>query len=142
MRTELAVGDRREVAAAARVADRVLDRLAGKAPRRHLEPSAARSPQHEEALARPGQDLDLLGGAARDRRHDVHLVAGAERALGRRQLVVDEQRDVPAQPAPFVQHPAGQARMCLLEPPQRLADGRARDLHLVHSARQLPQRRR
>src|SRR5262249_9733546 len=98
---------------------------------------AARAAQHEEPLARAGEDLDLLRGAAGDRRHDVDLVARGNRALRRGPLVVQEEGDVGPQGAALVEHPAGEPRMGPLQLAQRLAHGRAGYLDLLSPAGQV-----
>ncbi len=128
VRTELAVRDRGVTGAAPRIANRELHLLAGELPADDLHRPLARPAQHEQAFARPDQQLGLprrLGAgrrrAAGDCRDDVHLVVGPDGAVERRLGLVHEQLDVFSKAAAFIQNPATKTRVTRLQLPEQLA---------------------
>ncbi len=93
MGAELTVGHRGVVAAVARVAQGVLDDLAGEGAMDRAQPPAAWPAQDDETLLRAHQELGL-GGAARDRLHHPELLLGTQGAPGLGARVAYEQADV------------------------------------------------
>ena len=150
------MGHRGEIRAGAWVPDRVLDDLPAEPAQRRLHGASARTPQDEQTLARADQDFRLprgtgqrlgrgelggLDGPARDRGKDVDAVVRQDLGVERHSLAVHEQRDVRANGALLVEHPAGEARVGALEATDHLAQSAALHAHLALAPHELAQRR-
>ena len=137
-RTELPVGDAREVPARPRIADRELDRAARERASHDVHLSLAIAAQHEQPL--PGPDQELRRGPTGDGTDHLEAILARDAGVAVDAFAPEEDRDVLTDPPSVVEDPAAEPRVRAFEAAQHVDHRAALDGHLATTLGQLAER--